>query len=195
MEPAERIGSGRTLGKRPRSRVLPRTASMVTVPSAAKQGRQERGAGVPASCSLPASGAGMGTGGGGAAPRGFFSGGYLAGAETTAAFLKACGLCNRRLGPGHDTFIYRFVDRHRSCLYHPADSALECLVEFPLFSSHSYVAPIDLSNFARDFVRSFQLLRAIYYGWLLSARFSTSGFRLDRISFPSQCLSVYVGCP
>jgi len=107
MEPAERIGSGKTLGKRPRSRVLPRTASMVTVPSAAKQGRQERGAGVPASCSLPASGAGMGTGGGGAAPRGVFSGGYLAGAETTAAFLKACGLCNRRLGPGHDTFIYR----------------------------------------------------------------------------------------
>ncbi|KAG2654089.1 FCS-Like Zinc finger 7-like [Panicum virgatum] len=107
MEPAERIGSRKTLGKRPRSRVLPRTASMVTVPSAAKQGRQERGAGVPASCSLPASGAGMGTGGGGAAPRGFFSGGYLAGAETTAAFLKACGLCNRRLGPGHDTFIYR----------------------------------------------------------------------------------------
>ncbi|XP_062228481.1 uncharacterized protein LOC133926523 [Phragmites australis] len=24
----------------------------------------------------------------------------------TAAFLKACGLCNRRLGPGRDTFIY-----------------------------------------------------------------------------------------
>ena len=97
MEPAERIGSGRTLGKRPRSRVLSRTASMVTVPSAAKQGRQERGAGgVPASCSLPDSGAGMGTGGGGAAPRGFFSGGYLAGAETTTAFLMACGLGNRR---------------------------------------------------------------------------------------------------
>jgi len=24
----------------------------------------------------------------------------------TAAFLKACGLCKRRLGPGRDTFIY-----------------------------------------------------------------------------------------
>ncbi|XP_040381198.1 FCS-Like Zinc finger 6-like [Oryza brachyantha] len=24
----------------------------------------------------------------------------------TAAFLKACGICNRRLGPGRDTFIY-----------------------------------------------------------------------------------------
>ena len=46
MEPAERIGLGKTLGKRPRSRVLPQTVSMVTVPLATKQGRQERGAGV-----------------------------------------------------------------------------------------------------------------------------------------------------
>ncbi|CAL5019609.1 unnamed protein product [Urochloa decumbens] len=106
MEPAERIESGKALGKRPRSRVLPRTASMVTVPSAAKQGRQERGAGVTASSSLPAGGVGMGAGGSGAVARAYY-GGYLAGAETTAAFLKACGLCNRRLGPGHDTFIYR----------------------------------------------------------------------------------------
>ncbi|OEL27253.1 hypothetical protein BAE44_0011727 [Dichanthelium oligosanthes] len=104
MEPAERIGSRKALGKRPRSRVLPRTASMVTVPSAAKQGRNERGAaGVTSSSSLPAGGGGMGAGG----ARGYFSGGYLPGAETTAAFLKACGLCNRRLGPGHDTFMYR----------------------------------------------------------------------------------------
>ncbi|KAF8779834.1 hypothetical protein HU200_002099 [Digitaria exilis] len=103
MEPAER----KALGKRGRSRVLPRTPSMVTVASAAKQVRQERGAGVPSSSSLPAGGAGMGAGGGRAAPRGYYSGGFLAGAETTAAFLKACGLCNRRLGPGHDTFIYR----------------------------------------------------------------------------------------
>ncbi|CAL4966984.1 unnamed protein product [Urochloa decumbens] len=107
MEPAERIESGKALGKRPRSRVLPRTASMVTVPSAAKQGRQERGAGVMASSSLPARGVGMGTGGSSATSRAYYSGGYLAGAETTAAFLKACGLCNRRLGPDHDTFIYR----------------------------------------------------------------------------------------
>ncbi|XP_062220358.1 FCS-Like Zinc finger 3-like [Phragmites australis] len=106
MEPAERIGSRTTLGKRRRSRVLPRTASMVTVPSAAKQGRQEQGGDVPSSSSLPAGGAGMGAGGDGAAPRGYYSGGYFAGAET-AAFLKACGLCNRRLGPGRDTFIYR----------------------------------------------------------------------------------------
>ncbi|GJN22302.1 hypothetical protein PR202_gb09857 [Eleusine coracana subsp. coracana] len=106
MEPAERIGSGTALGKRQRSRVLPRSASMVTVPSAAKQGRQEGVADVPSSSSLPAASVGTGVGGGGEAPRGYFSGGHFAGAET-AAFLKACGLCNRRLGPGHDTFMYR----------------------------------------------------------------------------------------
>ncbi|CAD6242348.1 unnamed protein product [Miscanthus lutarioriparius] len=108
MEPAERIESGTALGKRPRSRVLPRTASLVTLPSAAKQGRQERvGAGVPASSSVPVGGVGMGAGaaGGGAVP-GYYYGGSFAAVET-AVFLKACGLCNRRLGPGHDTFIYR----------------------------------------------------------------------------------------
>jgi hypothetical protein len=109
MEPAERIESGTALGKRPRSRVLPRTASLVTLPSAAKQGRQERvGTGVPSSSSVPAGGVGMGAGaGGGAAVPGYYYGGSFSAVET-AAFLKACGLCNRRLGPGHDTFIYRF---------------------------------------------------------------------------------------
>ncbi|KAG0513523.1 hypothetical protein BDA96_10G110100 [Sorghum bicolor] len=33
------------------------------------------------------------------------SGDFLPAMET-AAFLKACGLCKRRLGPGRDTFIY-----------------------------------------------------------------------------------------
>ncbi|WVZ93050.1 hypothetical protein U9M48_039066 [Paspalum notatum var. saurae] len=28
-------------------------------------------------------------------------------AAESAAFLRACGLCNRRLGPGRDTFMYR----------------------------------------------------------------------------------------
>ncbi|CAO2191310.1 unnamed protein product [Urochloa humidicola] len=28
-------------------------------------------------------------------------------AAETAAFLRTCGLCNRRLGPGRDTFMYR----------------------------------------------------------------------------------------
>jgi len=28
-------------------------------------------------------------------------------AAETAAFLRSCGLCNRRLGPGRDTFMYR----------------------------------------------------------------------------------------
>ncbi|PWZ28447.1 hypothetical protein Zm00014a_028486 [Zea mays] len=101
MEPAERIESGTALGKRPRSRALPRTPSMVTVPSAAKQGRQERRA-----ASLPA--AGTGTGAAAAMPVGYcyYYGGSFAAVET-AAFLKACGRCSRRLGPGHDTFIYR----------------------------------------------------------------------------------------
>jgi hypothetical protein len=108
MEPAERIESGSALGKRPRTKVLPRTASLVTVPSAAKQGRrQERaGAGVPSSSSLPAGGAGIGAGGGGGAVPSFYYGPFTT--VETAAFLKACGLCNRRLGPGYDTFIYRF---------------------------------------------------------------------------------------
>ena len=108
MEPAERIESGTALGKRPRSRVLPRTASLVTLPSAAKQGRQERvGAGVPASCSVPVGGVGMEAGAAAGAVPGYYYGGSFAAVET-AVFLKACGLCNRRLGPGHDTFIYRF---------------------------------------------------------------------------------------
>lgn len=107
MEPAERIESGTALGKRPRSRALPRTPSMVTVPSAAKQGRQERRA-----ASLPA--AGTGTGAAGAMPVGYcyYYGGSFAAVET-AAFLKACGRCSRRLGPGHDTFIYRLLQSVR----------------------------------------------------------------------------------
>jgi hypothetical protein len=32
-------------------------------------------------------------------------------AAETAAFLRACGLCNRRLGPGLDTFMYRCAGR------------------------------------------------------------------------------------
>jgi zinc-finger of the FCS-type, C2-C2 len=29
-------------------------------------------------------------------------------AEETASFLKACGLCHRRLAPGKDIFMYRY---------------------------------------------------------------------------------------
>ena len=28
--------------------------------------------------------------------------------DGTAPFLRACGLCNRRLGPGRDTYMYRY---------------------------------------------------------------------------------------
>lgn len=38
------------------------------------------------------------------------SGDFLPAMET-AAFLKACGLCKRRLGPGRDTFIYMCVSK------------------------------------------------------------------------------------
>jgi hypothetical protein len=38
-------------------------------------------------------------------------------AVETAAFLRACGLCNRRLGPGRDTFMYKYVEiKNRKCL-------------------------------------------------------------------------------
>jgi hypothetical protein len=33
-------------------------------------------------------------------------------AVETAAFLRACGLCRRRLGPGRDTFVYKYVFAH-----------------------------------------------------------------------------------
>jgi hypothetical protein len=37
-------------------------------------------------------------------------------AAETAAFLRACGLCNRRLGPGRDTFVYRYAGALLSAL-------------------------------------------------------------------------------
>ncbi|XP_066371547.1 FCS-Like Zinc finger 6-like [Miscanthus floridulus] len=49
--------------------------------------------------------AGAGTVWGGAEMMRRHSGDFLPAMET-AAFLKACGLCKRRLGPGRDTFIY-----------------------------------------------------------------------------------------
>ncbi|XP_074568786.1 FCS-Like Zinc finger 7-like [Curcuma longa] len=40
-------------------------------------------------------------------PRGGVQRRELFGSPETAAFLRACGLCNRRLGPGRDAFMYR----------------------------------------------------------------------------------------
>jgi hypothetical protein len=176
MEPAERIESRTALRKRQRSRALPRTASMVTVPSAAKQGRQEGAADVPSSTSLPDASVGMGAAGGGAPQRGYSSGSYLAGAQT-AAFLMACGLCSRSLGPGRDTYIYRFEiditdDFFLKKKTFPGFS-VEWPSEFPLFSRHDSVADVAFTT----------------YEWLISVGFfySTSELHLDRISFPSRC--------
>uniref|UniRef100_A0A0E0DZ99 FLZ-type domain-containing protein n=1 Tax=Oryza meridionalis TaxID=40149 RepID=A0A0E0DZ99_9ORYZ len=95
-----------TLGKRHRNNSsMRRTTSMLgfAVAEEEEQGRQP-----PARA---ARGAGGGGGGGSAAPSPGWGAmqrrhsGDFAVAET-AAFLKACGICNRRLGPGRDTFIY-----------------------------------------------------------------------------------------
>lgn len=36
-------------------------------------------------------------------------------ATEAAAFLRSCGLCRRRLGPGRDTFMYKYVLRCANC--------------------------------------------------------------------------------
>uniref|UniRef100_A0ACD5V9A1 Uncharacterized protein n=1 Tax=Avena sativa TaxID=4498 RepID=A0ACD5V9A1_AVESA len=82
-----------TLGKRHRSNSMRRTTSMsgFAVP-AEETGRQP---------TRPATGWGVAS----AAMQRRHSGDFHEAMET-AAFLKACGLCCRRLGPGRDTFIY-----------------------------------------------------------------------------------------
>ncbi|KAG8076325.1 hypothetical protein GUJ93_ZPchr0006g43552 [Zizania palustris] len=91
-----------TLGKRHRSNSsLRRTTSTSRFAVAEGEGEEEQGR-------QPARAA---RGGGSAAPALGWGAmqrrhsGDFAVAET-AAFLKACGICNRRLGPGRDTFIY-----------------------------------------------------------------------------------------
>lgn len=44
-------------------------------------------------------------------------------AAETAAFLRACGLCNRRLGPGRDTFMYRYGTR---CIMRGTTTVVTC---------------------------------------------------------------------
>uniref|UniRef100_A0A0D9WNF8 FLZ-type domain-containing protein n=1 Tax=Leersia perrieri TaxID=77586 RepID=A0A0D9WNF8_9ORYZ len=93
-----------TLGKRHRTNSsLRRTTSMTGFAASEEEQQQGR--------QPPARSARGGGGGISAAPSpGWGSmqrrhSGDFSVAET-AAFLKACGICNRRLGPGRDTFIY-----------------------------------------------------------------------------------------
>ncbi|KQK18909.1 uncharacterized protein LOC100839281 [Brachypodium distachyon] len=93
-----------TLGKRHRNdSSLRRTTSMsgFEVPGAEEAGRQPtRAARGGSAAPTPSTAAVCG----GAVQR-RHSGDFHAAMET-AAFLQACGLCSRRLGPGRDTFIY-----------------------------------------------------------------------------------------
>lgn len=95
-----------------------RTTSLASMPSVPKQVRQGSGGGdkdkqarARPSSSVSAGAVGMGAGGGG-------GGGYpspgrdaFAGLMITAAFLSACGFCAKPLGPGEDTYIYRYHRR------------------------------------------------------------------------------------
>jgi len=59
----------------------------------------------------------------------------------TAAFLRACGLCRRRLGPGRDTFMYKY-DRFLILLVIFSLEFLMCLrvLKIPCLSSLSLSA-------------------------------------------------------
>ncbi|CAM0913670.1 unnamed protein product [Alopecurus aequalis] len=95
-----------TLGKRHRTNSsMRRTTSMsgFDVPAAEEEaGRQPTR---PARGASAAPAPTTGWGAASAAMQRRHSGDFHAAMET-AAFLKACGLCCRRLGPGRDTFIY-----------------------------------------------------------------------------------------
>jgi hypothetical protein len=92
------------LGKRQRSMLMRRTTSVSSLPSVAKQVRQaddKARAGPSSSASAGAVGTGAATSPGRDADE-------LAGIMT-AAFLAACGFCGKGLGPGKDTYIYRYA--------------------------------------------------------------------------------------
>ena len=57
-------------------------------------------------------------------------------AAETAAFLRACGLCNRRLGPGRDTFMYRYAAR--AAAFSPSVLVLPCMHTARHAQSHSH---------------------------------------------------------
>ncbi|KAL5200043.1 hypothetical protein ABZP36_021246 [Zizania latifolia] len=89
-----------TLGKRPRSNSSMRrttsTSGLAVSEQEEEQGRQPARAARGGGSAAPAPGWG--------AMQRRHSGDFAV--ADTAAFLKACGICNRRLGPGRDTFIY-----------------------------------------------------------------------------------------
>lgn len=94
-----------------------RTTSLASMPSVPKQVRQGSGGGggdkdkpARARPSSSVSAGAVGTGGGGYPSPGRDA---FAGLMITAAFLSACGFCAKPLGPGEDTYIYRY--RRRPC--------------------------------------------------------------------------------
>ncbi|KAL6605926.1 hypothetical protein ACP70R_041579 [Stipagrostis hirtigluma subsp. patula] len=94
--------------KRPRNseNSLRRTTSLSELAPPPEQGRQRSRPARGGSAAAPAPTAAMAVGTGwGAVPMQRRHSGDFAVTET-AAFLQACGICHRRLGPGRDTFIY-----------------------------------------------------------------------------------------
>jgi hypothetical protein len=89
------------LGKRHRSMVMRRTTSVASLPPAPKQVRQDGGGADSRARAGPSSSASAA-----AWPRSDADG--LVGV-VTAAFLAACFFCGKALGPGKDTYIYRYA--------------------------------------------------------------------------------------
>uniref|UniRef100_A0ACD5ZL92 Uncharacterized protein n=1 Tax=Avena sativa TaxID=4498 RepID=A0ACD5ZL92_AVESA len=92
-----------TLGKRHRSNSMRRTTSMSGFAVPAEETARQPTRAARGASAAPATG--WGAASSSAAMQRRHSGDFNEAMET-AAFLKACGLCCRRLGPGRDTFIY-----------------------------------------------------------------------------------------
>lgn len=84
----------------------------------------------------------------------------------TASFLRACGLCNRRLGPGRDIYMYRYLSQ-RLCFW-----ALDfnCLYSFVfLWSGNFFSFLLSLLLLSLDdgfsFFLSFFMFLLIHLIW------------------------------